>query len=122
MARQSNVYFIGRKSNVVALHGRAFLIFVIILTELIKAKRPGKARANMGKASKIGAAFRHVFAPVLTQPKDKNMQNDFTGVIKNGCKLNPLNNHFLQRCCLILRTLILIYIQFFKGLFVYHSN
>jgi hypothetical protein len=35
--------------------------------------------ANMGRASRMGAAFRKSFEPLLPQPKDRTAQNRFTG-------------------------------------------
>ena len=89
MARQSNVYFIGRKSNVVGSTWKGIPYFRYHPDRINQSEATRQSGANMGKASKIGAAFRHVFAPVLTQPKDKNMQNDFTGVIKKWLQTKP---------------------------------
>jgi hypothetical protein len=89
MAKQSNVYVIGRKGNVVGSTWKGIAYLRFQPDNINQTKATKQSGENMGKASKIGAAFRHVFAPVLPQPKDRDMQNDFTGVIKKWLQTKP---------------------------------
>jgi len=89
MAIQSNVYFIGRKGNVVGSTWKGIHYFRYHPDRINQSKATKESGANLGKASKIGAAFRQVFTPVLPQPKNKEMQNDFTGVIKKWLQTKP---------------------------------
>jgi len=89
MAIQSNVYFIGRKGNVVGSTWKGIPYFRYHPDRINQSQATKKSGANLGKASKIGAAFRQVFTPVLPESKNKEMQNNFTGVIKKWLQTKP---------------------------------
>jgi hypothetical protein len=89
MAIQSNVYFVGRMGNVVGSTRMGTPYFRYQPERINQSEATKQSGITLGKASKIGAAFRGVFEPVLPQPKDRDMQNDFTGVIKKWLQTNP---------------------------------
>jgi len=89
MARQSNVYFVGRMGNVVGSTWKGIAYFRYQPDHINQSEASKQSGANLGKASRIGAAFRRVFAPVLPQPKSRETENRFTGAIKKWLQTEP---------------------------------
>jgi hypothetical protein len=89
MARQDGLYFKGRMGNVVGATWKGIPYLRYMPDKINQTGATRQSGANMGRASRMGAAFRKSFEPLLPQPKDRTAQNRFTGALKKWLQTKP---------------------------------
>jgi hypothetical protein len=90
MARQNGIYFKGRMGNVVGSTWKGIPYLRYMPDKINQSQGTRQSVANMAYASRMGAAFRKSFEPLLPQPKDRLTQNRFTGALKKWLQTKPL--------------------------------
>jgi len=89
MARQSGLYFKGRMGNIVGSTWKGIPYLRYMPDTINQSEATKQSSANMAQASRIGAAFRKSFAPLLPQTKGRAIQNRFTGAVKKWLQTKP---------------------------------
>jgi hypothetical protein len=91
MAIQMEIYIKGRQGNTVFYKRQGKWISRSAPAKVKQTKAMKTRSTNFGIASAAGKHLRHLLEPVLPFPKDKKMQNSFSGTIALWLKLQAKN-------------------------------